>query len=40
METVIATYYYRSRLIGNVIAFYSYDFDYMTTVITCYAVTF
>jgi hypothetical protein len=40
METVIASYYYCSRLIGNVIAYYSYDFDYMTTVIMCNTVTF
>ncbi len=40
MESIIATYNYRSRPIENVIAFYSYISDNMTKVITCNAVRF
>jgi hypothetical protein len=40
METVNAFHSYRSRLIENVIAFYSYGSDNMTKMITCNAVTF
>ncbi len=40
MEIIIAYYSYRSGLIGNVIAFYSYPSDNMTKAITCKAVTF
>ncbi len=41
MESVIASYSYRSRSIGNVIALlYSYVSDDMTKAITCNAVTF
>jgi hypothetical protein len=37
---VIAFYSYHSRLIRNVIAFYSYGPDDMTKAITCNAITF
>jgi hypothetical protein len=40
MESVIASYSYCSRPIGNVIAFYSYVSDNVTKAIKCNAVTF
>jgi hypothetical protein len=40
MGTVIASYSYHSRLVGNVIAIYSYVSDNMTKAITCNAATF
>jgi hypothetical protein len=40
METVIAFYSYRSRLIVNVIAFYSYGFDNNMKVLTCNTIKF
>jgi hypothetical protein len=40
METIIASYSYRSRFIRNVRAFYSYVSDNMSKAIACNAITF
>jgi hypothetical protein len=40
LETVIASYNYLSRLIGNFTAFFIYVSGNMTNAITCNAVTF
>jgi hypothetical protein len=39
LEKIIALYSYRSKLIGNVVAFYSYGSDNIMKALTCKAVT-